>query len=233
MANIFTFKKVGEQDAHTLLRNIDEEEANKLVEEGNAQHVDLSSYESLRDRAQQVHREFTEAERKIKNNPDPVMQNRDKQAYELQKVRDEFVSKSKALQDEYETYLSDALEQARAQAVQSTVNVTEKDKATAQQVRDRIALKLATTSKQNIAQVLGDVTSDIALLTVEQKTALAGDIPSVIASIEGEEVAKRALISEVQDTRNQDAWTPKILEQMPHDAAIEYTQTRLLRGWDS
>lgn len=228
--NIFLFKEHKDYDRHTLLSNVDQDEANELIAEGKATRIDMSTYESYRQRAKDINDEFIEAERKVKDDDNPLMTDEVK-AYGLDKLRKEFEEQSKELQAEYNEYADNAIEQARTRAAQATVKVTKQDEQTAKQVRDRFALKLASTGEQDTAQALSEITKEVALLTPGQKTALAGDIPALLSNIDGEETSKRALINEVQDTRNMDALALEAVKQMPASVTMEYTTTKLARGW--
>ncbi len=230
--NIFLFKDHNQHSKHTLLTGVDEQQAQELIESNKATEIDMSMYKGYRQDAINAHDEFLAEEQRIKEDDNPIMTDEVK-AYELDKLRQQYVEQAQEIQKEYDEYVTKAKEEARVKAARATVSVSHQDEMTAKQVKNRLALKFADagTNALNAGAVLHEATQEISLLTDAQKTALQGDVIPLLDMIEGEEPAKRALISELQDVRNMDLLSAKAAEQMPHDVLVEYRQAKVIRGW--
>lgn len=229
---LFLFKSHGKHDQHTVIHIDDAAEAEQLVSKGKATRISLGEYESFKQKAEQIHSDFLKAEKEIRESKNPLLQQHAVQAYELENLRKKYQKESEAIQAEWAKYRAQQIELARTKAARATVKVSEQDRETAEQVSNRLALQIAAADPSNIEEVLMTARQDISRLTDGQKVALQGKIAGILAGVDGAVAQKAALIDELQDVRNMDLLAAKAAEQLPLNAAVEYQQMRVIRGWN-
>lgn len=226
---VFMFKNDGSIEQHTVVK-VDKKEADRLTESGVATPVQLGEYDNYRKKAQDLAKQFKKAERKIKDSDDP-RNTADVKAYELQKLAEQYKTDSRALEAEYREYRAKAIDEARTKSARAKIHVTESDKATAEQLANRLALNAQMAiSDRDKAKFADEAAEDIKHLTDEQKTALQGYIGKVLDNV-SDDKQRRKLISAVRDVRNLDLLSVKVAEQLPSSCNIEYKQIKAVRRW--
>lgn len=228
--SVFLFQSVGNYDKHTLLVDFaDAKKAEKIVNEGKGIYVDLGEYEKYKEKAAQIHREYEEQKQRIREAENPLLRHPEVQKYELERIEREYEEKTKQIQAEYELFRKRQIEEARKRAAQATIEVTDQDRLTAEQFKNRAALKLAAAADNDKGRILLEIIEEIKLLTDEQKTALQGEIVDLLTSIEGFSREKMAIIDELQDIRNQELLVLKIAEQLPLTVTTDYNLYKLAK----
>lgn len=193
---------------------VDESEGRKLVDSKRAVELEISELDRLEQKAEEVFEAYKTAVEGVKNSDNPLLQDEKVREYELSKLEEEYRQKSAEIEAEWKAYRARRIEEAKERAARAVINVTERDKATAEQFKNRAALKLAAAADKSAA--LREIRNEIAYLTDEQKTALQSYIPALLSEINGEEGLKAEIIREVQNIRNSDLLAVKVAEQLPH-----------------
>ncbi|ARI78231.1 hypothetical protein [Halobacillus mangrovi] len=226
---IFMFESNGDYEQHGVYK-LDGKEATKLVSDEKATEIELGEYENYRKRAEKLTKAFKKAEKKVKESDNPL-HTKDFKDYELAKMKEEYVSDSKALKAEYNEYRDKAIEEARQKSAQARIIVTESDKQMAEQLANRLALEAqVAVSDRDKAELVDKAKENIGRLTDEQKTAMQGSIGKVLSYLDDRK--KRELIQKVRDIRNMDLLAEKAAEQLPLSPTLEYDRIRLVRRWD-
>lgn len=198
-----------------VIEESDPTKLEELISAGKAVRLDLPVLERLEQKANELHEKYKSDVRQIKESDNPLLQDEKVQAYELDKLEKEYREQSAAVEAEYIAWRDKQIEEAKVRAAQATINITDKDRLTAEQFATRARLTLETAQNKSVA--LKQIADDIALLTDEQKTALQKEIIDVLASVENDYyIDKQLIISEVQDIRNSDLLSLKVAEQLPH-----------------
>lgn len=225
---IFMFEGKGDYAQHGVYK-VDRNEASDLIQEGKATEVELGEYGPFRKQAQRLTDSFKKAEEKVKESDNPLHTDEYK-AYELDKLKQQYVNDSLALESEYQEYRDKAIEEARTKSAQASITVTGADKQVAEQLANRLELnaQLAVTDRAK-AEFVDEAKESISRLTDAQKTALQGSIGKVLGSLDSRH--KRELIGKVSDVRNMDVLAGKAAQQLPYSVTLEYDQTRLVRRW--
>lgn len=226
---VFLFKNEGEFNQHQVYK-MGNKEAQRLVDKGVATPVQLGEYDNYRKKAQDLAKQFKKAEQKIKDSDDP-RNTADVKAYELKKLAEQYKTNSQALEAEYREYRAKALDEARTKSARAKVVITDSDKATAEQLANRLALNAQIAiSDADKARFADEATDTIKRLTDEQRTALQGYIGNVLDSVKDDK-QRRKLVSAVRDVRNLDLLSAKVAEQLPSNCNIEYRQIKAVRRW--
>lgn len=225
---LFLYEPLGNNDAHTLLPDAGAvENADQLVKEGKAEYVELGKYDAFRDKAQTLHNEFHASRERILKDDHPTMQDKRVRDYELQKVAEEYESKVKQLQADYDEYKTEALQQAQTNAAQSYKKATTSDMETAKQFVDSANIELMTAfSDRDKSAVIEGIAQDIARLTEGQRAALQSEIVKLLPNIESR--AQRNKVAYALQSRDKDKLSVKVAEQLPHSVTLEYDQYRAI-----
>lgn len=205
--------RVFEFETHKVVE-VDESEGRKLIDSKKAVELDIPELDRLEQKAEEVFEAYRTAVEGVKNSDNPLLQDEKVRAYELNKIEKEYRQKSAEIEAKWKEYRARRIEEAKERAARAVVNVTEKDKATAEQFKNRAALKLAAAANKSAA--LLEIKNEIAYLTDEQKTALQSYIPALLSAVDDEEGLKAEIIREVQNIRNSDLLAVKVAEQLPH-----------------
>lgn len=187
--------------------------ARELIDGGKAQELSLPELERFEQKASDLYKTYQSQVDRIKKSDNPIYTEEIRE-YELNRLKEEYEKQAEEVEREYAEYRATRREEARKQAAQATIKVTDDDRLVADQFATRASLNLATAHDK--AVVLKQIAEDIALLTDEQKTALQREIGGVLASVSEEHMSdKRAVISAVQDVRNSDLLAYEVAKQLP------------------
>jgi len=240
--SIFMFQDEGNYEQHALIRGIAPEEAERLVTAGKATKISLGDYDSFRKQAEKVHADYQKAEARINGKSDNPLHTQEYKDYELRLEIDNYEAQTKAIQSEYEAKRAEMVAAAKATAARATVNVSEADKATAEQTADRLALNIAGASNaSDVSTILAKAKEDIGYLSDGQKTAMQGRIAPILTDVQSKaakwdakqlNTSARAMVSSVQDLRNLDLLAGKVANQIPHSVDLEFRQLKTVRGGD-
>lgn len=191
------------------------ENAEELISSGKAVELSLPELDQYEREANEIHDTFKKRKEDIKNSENPLF-NEDVKKYEIEKLEAEYREKSKEVEEKYLEYRKEQLEKARVRAAQATIDVTEKDRLTAEQFATRANLELASSSDKGVA--LKRIVDDIALLTDGQRVALQSQILPVLASVDDDKygIDKRNVITAVQSVKNPDIMAHEVAKQLPH-----------------
>lgn len=204
----------------------DEAEANKLIDAGKAVKLELPELENFEKQASDVYDEYIAKVEQIKASDNPIYTDEVK-AYELERLKKEYEEKSQEIEAEYLAYRDKAIEDAKVRAARAVVKVTEADKLVAEQFANRAILSLAGAADKSA--VLKRIVDDISLLTDEQKTALQSEIVRVLEQVSDDYyTSKQAVISAVQDVRNEDLLAYEVAKQLPHTVLTKQRQRAIV-----
>lgn len=220
MIRLFVFeekKVIYEEDAT---------KANELINAGKAVKLNLPELERFEKQASDIHDEYMTKVKQIKQSDNPIYTEEVKK-YELARLKEEYEQKSAEIEEEYQKYRKQAIQEAKIRAAQATINVTDKDRLTAEQFATRAMLSLASASDKSAA--LKRIADDISLLTDEQKTALQGEIVRVLEQVGDDYYSgKQAVIAAVQDVRNEDLLAYEVARQLPHTVLTKQQQRAIV-----
>lgn len=217
MTRLFTYQPTGDHDKHKVITVDDASQADELINADKAVKLDLPELSRLEKEADQLHDTYKADVKRIKESENPLLQNEDVQAWEIEKLEKAYREKSQAVQEEYAKWRSGEIESAKVRAAQATVKVGDDDRMTAEQFATRQALRLASTSDDDMSKALKQIGEEIDLLTDSQKVALQSHIPELLSQAGDDAQGKRSIINKVQDTRNSDALAYKVVTQLPVD----------------
>lgn len=204
----------------------DQLKADELINSGKAVKLELPELENFEKQASDVYDEYIAKVEQIKTSDNPIYTDEVK-AYELERLKKEYEEKSQEIEAEYLAYRDKAIEDAKVRAAQATINVTDKDRLTAEQFATRAMLNLASASDKSAA--LKRIADDINLLTDEQKTALQSQIVDVLNSVDNDYYpGKQAVIAAVQDVRNEDLLAYEVAKQLPHTVLTKQRQRAIV-----
>lgn len=196
-----------------VIHEDDPTKAEELISGGKAVELQLPELEQYEKQANDLYETYRKNVDHIKKSDNPIY-TEEVREYELKRLKEEYEQKSAEVEQEYAVYRAKQQEEARKLAAQATINVSDKDRLTAEQFAARASLNLATA--QNKAVALKQITDDIALLTDEQKTALQREIGGVLASVSDDYMTdKQSIISAVQDVRKGDLLAYEVARQLP------------------
>lgn len=200
-------KKVIEMD--------DQVKAKELINAKKAIELELPEVDSYEKQARDIYDSYKKDVERIKNSDNPIMQDEKVQKYELDRLEQDYREQSAKIEEAYQAYRKQALEDAKVKAAQATVKVTDKDKLTAEQFATRAGLELAGAYEQDKSVTVARIVDDIRLLTDEQRTALQANASQLLANID-DAGDKRKLINAMQEVRNKDLLAVEVARQLPH-----------------
>lgn len=200
-------KKMIEMDDHV--------KANELIEGGKAIRLNLPELEKYEREAKQVHESYKKQVERIKESPNPLLQDEKVQKYELDRLEQEYRAQSQEIEEAYQEYRKKALEDAKVRAAQASVKLTNKDQQTAEQFATRASLTLAGAYEQEKSEAVDKIVDDIRLLTDEQRTALQAQAGRLLANVD-DASNRRKLIQAMQEVRNPDLLAVEVAKQLPH-----------------
>lgn len=200
-------KKVIEMNDHV--------KANELIDAGKAVKLDLPELNEFKKKADDIHETYKKQVERIKESPNPLLQDEKVRAYELDRLEQEYRKQSQEIEEAYQAYRKKALEEAKVRAAQASVKLTEKDKLTAEQFATRASLTLAGAYEQEKSEAVDKIVDDIRLLTDEQRTALQGQAGRLLANVDDTN-DRRKLINAMQEVRNPDLLAVEVAKQLPH-----------------
>lgn len=196
-----------------MITEDDPTKAEELISGGNAVELQLPELERFEKQANDLYETYRNQVERIKKSDNPIY-TEEVREYEMNRLKEEYEQKAEQVEQEYAAYRAKQQEEARKRAVQATINVSDKDRLTAEQFATRASLSLAATQEKEAA--LKQIADDIKLLSDEQKTALQKEIGGVLASVSDDHsIAKMGVISAVQDIRNGDLLAYEVAKQLP------------------
>lgn len=237
--SVFLFQPYDMHEQYTVLSTdmdgIDQQLLTKLANEGKGIEVSLGPYNEYLKKAEQLHSEYIKAEKRIKESDNPLHTAEYKQ-YELAKAWEAYEEGSKTLQSEWDEERAQIQREARANAARATIPVSQSDRTTAEQLADRISLNIAgIVNKDQVAELLAEVTEDIRHLSDPEKTALQGKLPAIIDQFEakaqkyGSTVNTSGLVSATKDTRNMQLLGYEVAKQLPVAITDNFDTKTLVR----
>jgi len=198
-----------------VIEESDQAKANELIDEGKAIELDLSKVDGYEKQARDIYDTYESAVKRVKESDNPLLQDEKVRKYELDRLEQQYKEKSKEVEEAYQEYRKQALEDAKVKAAQASVKVPEKDKLTAEQFATRASLKLTGAFEQDKGVTVMQVINDIKLLTDEQRTALQEHASKLLESVD-DMADKRSLINAMQEVRNKDIMALEVAKQLPH-----------------
>lgn len=213
-------------ETKTIVYEEDATKADELINAGKAVKLELPELERYEKAAADIYDEYMAKVKQIKQSDNPIYTDEVK-AYELARLKEEYEQKSAEIEEEYQKYRKQAIEDAKVKAARAVVKITEADKLTAEQFANRAILSLAGAADKGAA--LKRIADDISLLTDEQKTALQGEIVRVLEQVGDDYYAdKQAVIAAVQDVRNPDLLAYEVAKQLPHSVLFKQRQRAIV-----
>ena len=202
-----------------VIHEDDPSKVEELISGGKAVELQLPELEKYEKQANDLYETYQKQVNHIKKSDNPIY-TEEVREYELNRLKEEYEQKSAEVEQEYAAYRAKQQEEARKLAAQATINVSDKDRLTAEQFATRASLNLAIA--QDKGEALKQLTEEIALLTNEQKTALQREIGGVLASVSDDYITdKQSIIAAVQDVRNSDLLAYEVARQLPFSVKPE------------
>lgn len=198
---------------HRVITEYDTEKVNDLIDSGNAVKLDLPELSELERKADEIHNSYKKAVEKVRADDNPLMTDEVK-AYEIDKLTKQMKEESDAIEEEYQAWKSEQLEQAKARKARAVVNVTKNDEQVASQYIDRAALRLATATDDDKSVIVSEIVNDVKHMSDSEKTAMQSLVPKLFDGLSQRD--KNRLATAVQDIRNGDLLAVKVAEQLPH-----------------
>lgn len=207
-------KRLYNYESKSIVFEDDPTKSEELINSGKAVELQLPELDRFEQAADEIYETFRKQSESIKANPSPIYTEEVKK-YELAKLEAEYRAKSAQVEEEYNAYRKERQEKARIQAAQATVNVTEKDRLTAEQFATRASLELASSSDKSVA--LKRIVDDMALLSDSQRVAMQSQILPVLANVDDDKygIDKRNVIAAVQSVKNPDIMAHEVAKQLP------------------
>ena len=186
-------KKVIEMD--------DQVKAKELINAKKAIELELPEVDSYEKQARDIYDSYKKEVERIKTSDNPLLQDEKVRKYELDRLEKEYREQSVAVEEAYQEYRKQALEDAKVRAAQATIDVSDKDKQTAEQFATRASLELVSALDHEKGEAVKRIVDDIRLLTDEQRTALQANASQLLANVD-DAGDKRAVIEAMQEVRN-------------------------------
>ena len=202
-------------ESKKVIEESDQLKAKELINSKQAIELDLPELERYKKEALDIYNKYEKDVDRIKNSDNPLLQDEKVRKYELDRLEKEYREQSQEVEEAYQAYRKQALEDAKVRAAQATVKVTDKDKLTAEQFATRASLELAGAYEQEKSETVLSIVDDIRLLTDEQRTALQGQASQLLANID-DVTDKRRLINAMKEVRNRDLLALDVARQLPH-----------------
>src|SRR5690625_3859108 len=193
----------------------DQVKANELIDAGKAVRLDLPELEQFEKKAREIHETYNKKVEEVKTSDHPLMQDPKVKAYELTRLEEEYRKQSAEIEEAYQAYRRQALEEAKVRAARATVNITNKDRQVAEQFATRASLSLAGAFGHEKGEAVARIIDDIRLLTDEQRTALQAHAGELLTNVD-DATDKRKLIQAMKEVRNPDLLAVEVARQLPY-----------------
>ncbi|MFC7062750.1 hypothetical protein [Halobacillus seohaensis] len=236
MANqtLFMYQGDGDFQQHSVV-TVDGKQAKQLTEAGKAVEVSLGDYDSYRQQVKDAHKTYGKARERIKESDHPSVTDEIRD-YEIKQAYKTFEQAAKQAQDEWTVKRQEMQAEAKAKAARATVNVSQREKQTSEQVASRIALNIAqATNASQLSAAIRQGSDDIRYLNDAEKTALQGELMGVLSQVDAKNekfdstVSSRSLVSSTQDVRNMDLLAGKVADQIPNRVDLEYRRVKTVK----
>lgn len=207
--------RIFDYESKKVIEMDDQVKANELINAGKAIKLDLPELEQFERKAQEIYETYNKKVEEVKTSDHPLMQDPKVKAYELTRLEEEYRAKSQEIEEAYQAYRRQALEDAKVRAAQASVKLTNKDKQTAEQFATRASLELVGAYDDEKSVTVMRIIDDIRLLTDEQRTALQAHAGELLTYVD-DATDKRKLIDAMKEVRNPDLLAVEVAKQLPH-----------------
>lgn len=207
--------RIFDYESKKVIEMDDQVRANELIDAGKAIKLDLPELDNFEKQAEEVYNSYKSAVKRVKESDNPLLQDEKVRKYELDRLEKEYRAKSQEIEEAYQTYREQALEEAKVRAAQASVKLSDKDKLTAEQFATRAGLTLAGAYGDEKGEAVTRIIEDIRLLTDEQRTALQRHASELLTHVD-DATDKRKLIDAMQEVRNPDLLALEVAKQLPY-----------------
>ncbi|UOQ86198.1 hypothetical protein [Gracilibacillus salinarum] len=233
---LFMLENVGNNEQHSVA-NIDDKQADALIQSGKATETSFGRYDEFRTEAQRLHNSYRKSRDKINDSDNPLHTDEYKK-YELDKLYAEYEANATALQSEWNDLRAQMVEDAYKKSATAKVHVTTSDKEQAEQIANRFALKVKSAPNvTEFASIVKEAERTIGYQSDEVKTALQGQLNGLVDDInakaekyETTALNAKGLLSSVQKVDNLDLLASKLADQLPMGVTTEFRTYKNVRS---
>ncbi|WP_066192426.1 hypothetical protein [Gracilibacillus timonensis] len=226
---LFYLDNVGDNAQHTVGNVESEQEANQLIEEGKAKRIEFGKYDEYRQRAKKAVSDYENKKAKIEAEKSPLFTEEVK-SYELEKAYKEFQADSTRIQSEWQAEVAEMKEEARRKSARARIHVTQADRDTAEQFANRHTLAIQSAPNDlDMNEAIRRVEQDIKYLSDAERTALQGQLGTLLSTITTNGGDSKGVVRAVQRVDDLDLLANKVAAYIPGKVIEEADRKRAVR----
>ncbi|MFC4387743.1 hypothetical protein ACFOZ1_07935 [Gracilibacillus marinus] len=236
MTTLFMLQNSGDYAQHKVVE-VDQSQAQALIESGKAVQTSFGEYDQYRQQAKKLHSDYKKTKAKIEASDNP-MYTEDVKKYELDKAYKEYEQATQQLQADWTQKRQEMQAEAYRKAAKATVPVTQSDKEMAEQVANRLTLKVqSAVNEHELAEAVTEAENTINYLSDSEKVALQANIYNVLQAIDSKasnynttSINGKGVLSSVQNLSNLDLLAGKLAAQIPDTVNQEYRTLNVVKN---